>query len=162
MTTDYVKCDVAEGGKIMLKCNSRGVCHFYRDLILWKWMCILITIIQMQSYGVWQSKVRISAGIPWHEKVFLTSTQDGSTWWVSCCSCFVTAVFILWAVITQYLFRICGWCTTWIFKVFCSWSVTHDLLLIMATAFPAWLVTLSANALIEWHYVLHAASWMVW
>lgn len=161
-TQILLNCDVAGGAKTMLKCNSEDVCHFYCEWILWKWMCILIAIIQMQSYGVWQSKVRIFAGIPWHENVFLTSTHNGSAWPVLCCGCLVNAVLILWAVITQYLFWICGWCKTWIFKVFSSWSVRHDLLLIMATAFPAWLVNLSANALIEWHNVLHAVSWMVW
>jgi hypothetical protein len=80
-TQIVLNCDVA-GAEITLKCNSEDVCHFYREWILWKSMCILITIIQMQSYGVWQSKVRIFAGIPWHENVFLTSTHNGSAWLV--------------------------------------------------------------------------------
>ena len=38
-------------------------------------------------------KVRIFAGIPRDENVLFTSTQNGSSWPVMCCSCFVTAVF---------------------------------------------------------------------
>lgn len=117
-TQIVLNCDLAEGAKIMLKCNSEDVYHFYHEWIVWKWMCILINIIQTQSYGVWQSKVRIFAGIPWHENVFLISTQNGSAWPVTCCSCFLTAVLILWTIATQYIFWICEWCKTWIFKVF--------------------------------------------